>query len=130
MYTGRVVRLRSFALVLLLQFAATPVIGLVCEMDCDQPPAAPACHESTIPYDGSTVRGGQHPCDHDHTTGSPALLAGASARDSLGTFSAVLVPAFAYASAPDARVANAAVHGPPGLSGRTRTSSRITVLRI
>jgi metal-dependent amidase/aminoacylase/carboxypeptidase family protein len=130
MYTGRVVRLRSFALVLLLQFAATPVIGLVCEMDCDQPPAAPACHESTAPPDGPTVRGARHACDHDHTTSSLALLAAATARDSHGTFSAVSVPAFAYASAPDARVAIAAVHGPPGLSGRTSTSSRITVLRI
>jgi hypothetical protein len=129
MYTGGVVRLRSFALALLLQLAATPVIGLVCEMDCDQPPAALDCHESTDPPDGPTVRGAQHPCDHDHTTGSPALLAGGSARDVIGTFIAVSIPGFASASVPDARVAVAAIHGPPGLSGRS-TARHITVLRI
>ena len=130
MYTGRVVRFRASALVLVLLLAATPVLGLVCAMDCDQPPATSACHESTASAGGPVVRGAHHGCDHDHTTGNPALVAGASVRDSIGAVVAVPVPTLAHASTAQTRVANApAMHGPPGLIFRT-TSSQITVLRI
>jgi hypothetical protein len=132
MYTGTVVAARFFAFVLALLLAATPVLGVVCEMDCDQPPATSSeseCHKSAVSPGGPTVRGAQHGCDHDHTTGGPALLASASARDSVAHFVAIQLPALAQVSAPDARVAILAMHGPPGLSGRN-TSSTITVLRI
>jgi hypothetical protein len=129
MYTGKVVIARSSAFVLALLLTAMPVLGVVCEMDCDQPPAAPSeCHKSTASPGGSTVRGAQHGCDHDHTTGSPALLASASGRHSIVNV-AISVPALVHASVTDARVAIPAMHGPPGLSGRS-TSSHNTVLRI
>lgn len=132
MYTGGVVTVpvRCIALVLALLFAATPVLAGVCEIDCEQRFAASACHQSTTSPDGPMVRGAQHACDHGDTTGSPASLAGASARDSIGTLVALQVPTLAHASVPGARVATAAaLHGPPDLSGRS-TSSHITALRI
>ena len=130
MYTGTVVAARSFAFVLALLLTATPVLGVVCEMDCDQPLASSSeCHKSAVSPGGPTVRGAQHGCDHDHTTSGPALLASASARNSVAHFVAIQLPTLAHVSAPDARVAILAMHGPPGLSGRN-TSSTITVLRI
>jgi hypothetical protein len=128
MYTDGVVRLRSVALVLAFLFVATPLLAAVCEIDCDQPPVASACHNAAVP-EGATVRGAQHACGHDHATGRPALLAGASARDSIATLVAAAVPALAHASVHSARVAAGASHGPPGLIGRS-TSSRIAILRI
>jgi hypothetical protein len=129
MYTGRVVRLRSFACVLALVLTASPVLRLVCLMDCDQVAATPTCHESTTSADGPTVRGAHHACNHDHSTGSPALLANAGARDSVANFAGISVPTVARAWAPEARVAILAIHGPPGLSGRS-TSFHTIVLRI
>jgi hypothetical protein len=129
MYTGRVVRLRLVAVLLALVLAATPVLGVVCQMDCDHVPATPTCHESASSPDGSIVRSAQHACNHDHSTGSPALLASAGARDLVGTFVALPLTTLADASVPDARVAILAMHGPPGLSGRS-TSPHTTVLRI
>ena len=118
----------AFMLALLL--TAMPVLGLVCEMDCDQQPTTSSeCHESAASPGGPTVRGAQHGCDHDHTTGSPALLASAGARDSVAHFVATQLPTLAHVSAPDARVAILAMHRPPGVSARS-TSSTITVLRI
>ena len=128
-YTGRVVRLRLFALFFALALAATPVLGVVCQMDCDQLRATPTCHESAGSPDGPTLRDAQHACNHDHSTGSPALLSSASARDSVGAFVALPLTTLAQASVPDARVAILAIHGPPGLSGRSKSSLAI-VLRI
>ena len=130
-YTGGVVRRRSFALVLALVVAATPVIGLVCAMDCDQPPAASApCHDESVSHGGLTLRGTSHACDHDHTGASPALLAGSSARDSVGTSVEVGSPTLVHALLSEAHTAAAgAMHGPPVLNARS-TSSHITVLRI
>ena len=130
LYTGAVVRVCSFAFVLALLVTAKPVLGVVCEMDCDQPPTTSSeCHQSTGSPGGSTVRGGQHGCDHDHTAGSPALLANASVRDAVVNFVAIPVQTLAHVSVTDARVALFAMHGPPGLSGRS-TSSHNTALRI
>jgi hypothetical protein len=130
MYTG-VVRLRSFALALALLVAATPAIGIVCAMDCDRPPPTSLpCHGATVPPDGTTLRAAPHACDYDHTGGSPALLASASARDSVGI--SLVAPALTLALAilPEAHAATAeAMHGPPGLSA-PGTSFHITVLRI
>src|SRR3990170_812604 len=85
MYTGSVVRLRSFALVLALLVAATPVIGVVCAMDCEQPLATSSpCHDATDPQGGITLRAAPHACNHDHTGVIPALLSSASARDVIG----------------------------------------------
>lgn len=129
MYTGSVVRFRCFALVLAVLLAATPVLAVVCAMDCDQPPSTPACHTSVASLDGPSLRSTGHLCDHDHTAGSPALLVGSSARGFAETFVALPVPTLAHLSLSDARLAIASMHGPPGLSARS-TSSRLTVLRI
>jgi hypothetical protein len=128
MYTGRVVRLRWFAFIVALVLAATPVLGAVCQMDCDQVRATPTCHESASSPDGPIVRGAQHACNHDHSTGSPALLASVSARDSVAN-SAIPVSTLAHAFVPDAGVTILSMHGPPGLSGRS-TSFTTTILRI
>lgn len=128
MYTGTVVRSVTFMLALLL--AATPVLGAVCAMDCDPPPATHACHKAADAGDAPTVRGAPHRCDHDHSTGSPALVPSTGARDSGGILLGLPLATLAHASLIDARVAIAALHGPPGLSGRNTTPSLITVLRI
>jgi hypothetical protein len=131
MYTGGVVRLRSFALALALLVAATPVIGVVCVVDCDRSLATwPPCHDATVSHDGITLRAAPHACDHDHTGKSPALLTGANTRDSVGISVAASAPTLVHAILPEAHAATAcALHGPPGLATRS-TSSLITVLRI
>ena len=132
MYTGGTVWLRSFAFVLALLVAATPVIRVVCEIDCDQPlaPSSPPCHDASVPHDGSTLRGVPHACDHDHTGPSPALLTGATGGNSVGTSVAAPLPRLVRALVPEVRAAaDEAMLGPPGLSGRS-TSSHNTVLRI
>jgi hypothetical protein len=130
MYTG-IVRLRSFALALALLVAATPVIGIVCAMDCGQPPArSSTCHDGSVPHAGITLRGTPHACDHDHGGAKPALLTSSSARDSAGTSVAALAHAFVLAILPEAPASAAgAMHGPPGLTARS-TSFQTTVLRI
>lgn len=130
MYTGSVVKVRVFAFVLALAFAATPLLGVVCQMDCDQPVKSLICHESTT-SDGARVRSANHPCDHDHMGGSPALVTGAAgARDSIETGRvSVAVSALVHATVPDVRTAMTDMHGPPGISGRS-VSSRTSVLRI
>jgi hypothetical protein len=131
MYTGKAVRFRSFALVLALLLVATPVLGVVCEVECDQPPAAsPPCHDATVPQDGTMLRGTAHACDHDHRDGSPALLTGALGRDAVGAAFEIVLPASVHTFFFVTRLATAAaMYGPPNLSGRS-TSSHITVLRI
>jgi hypothetical protein len=130
MYTGGVVRFRSFALALALLVAATPVIGVVCAMDCDRSLATwPPCHDEPIPHDGITLRAAHHACDHDHTGGRPALLI-SPGRDPVGISVAAPALMLAVAILPEAHAATAcALHGPPGLTARS-TSSLITVLRI
>ena len=130
MYTG-IVRLRSFALALALLVAATPVIGIVCAMDCDQPPATSStCHDGSVLHAGITVQSAPHACDHDHGGASPALLTNASGRDSSGTSAAALSFTFVLAILPEAHApAAGAMHSPPGLSARS-TSFQSTVLRI
>ena len=129
MYTRKVVRLRSFAFVLALLLTAMPVLGVVCEMDCDQPPATSDCHRSGDSSDASTIAGGRHGCDHDHTIASPALLASSNARDSVGSFVPLSLATLAHTAVIHAHVAIPAMHGSPALSGRG-TSFRFTILRI
>ena len=131
MYTGSVLRFRLLALVLALLFAATSLLGVVCQMDCDQPPKSAACHESTTSSNEPTVQGTHHLCDHDHTGGSPALAAStAGPRDSIGTGPVSgTISALVHATVPEVRTATAEMHGPPGVTGRG-VSSRVTILRI
>jgi hypothetical protein len=129
MYTGDVVRLRSFAFIVALMLTASPVLALVCEMDCDHVTATPPCHHTENSGDGSSVRGSGHPCDHDHPIGTPALLASAIALDFGGTFVALPVRTLIHVSVTDPLVLNPVMHGPPGVTGRS-VSSRTTVLRI
>jgi hypothetical protein len=125
MYTG-VVRLRCFAFVLALLPAATPVLGIVCQMDC-QPAATSACHKAG-PHEGPTANAA-HRCEHDHTAGDSAVLTTASARPSAGPFVGITVATLAHTSLADTRMALFSMHGPPGpISGSS--PSHTTVLRI
>jgi hypothetical protein len=128
MYTGKVVRLRSFAGVLALVLTASPVIRLVCLMDCDRAPTTSACHKSANAPSGSNVGDGQHPCGHDHSLGSPALLASAGTRDSSRTVAPLPLTTVAVVSIAGGGVAIRTTHGPPGMS--RRTSSTVAILRI
>jgi hypothetical protein len=121
---------RSVALVLALVVAVAPAISLMCDMDCVPPPAAStACHNASGPSDAIAV-GATHTCDHDHRAGSPALLTGATGRDSVGASYAAALLTLEESLVPEAPVATAAaVHGPPGLNS-PRTTSLTTVLRI
>jgi len=131
MYTGRTVRQWSFTLALALLVAVTPVIGVVCELDCDTPPAKSApCHDASVPRDGSAVRGTSHGCDHDHMEGSPALLTNRSGRDSVVVSAAAPPLMLVRAFLPEPQMtALPAMHGPPGSSARS-TTSLTTALRI
>ena len=129
MYTGKVVRLRLLAFTVALVLATTAVFGVVCEIDCDQVAAVLACHESANSADGPSVRSGPHACNHDHSMGSAVLAASAAARDSVGIFVAAPIATAARSSVTDVSVGNVAMHGPPGLNGRS-VSSRLAVLRI
>ena len=120
---------RRYAFVLAVVLTATPVLGMFCQMDCEQPPAASACHKSAASPEGPTLRGARHACDHDHTSGQAALLTSSDVRDSGVTFVALTVAISGHTSSLEARLAATSIHGPPGLSGRS-TASRITVLRI
>jgi hypothetical protein len=122
--------IRSVALVLALLVAATPAIGAVCEMGCEQPPASSPCHKASPPQGGTALQSAPHGCGHAHTSGSPAFLTSAANRDSVGISFPAAPVSFLPAMVHKARVAStASLHGPPGLSGR-RTSAHRTVLRI
>ena len=130
MYTGSVVRRRSFSLVFALLIAAGPVVAAVCELDCDPPPATSShCHRAAA-GEGQTVRGTLHTCGQAHFAESPALLTGASCRDQLVTRVTALSPCVERMSlqVPIAGTA-VAMHDPPGLILRS-TNSLATVLRI
>jgi hypothetical protein len=131
MYTGRIVKPGFFALVLALVLAATPVLSVLCEMDCDRALAGSLpCHEVSGSHDDATVRGAAHGCGHDHSGGNPARLASATGRDARGIEFPSQSPTLVYALLDGARLAAAAtMHGPPGSTGQC-TSSRLTVLRI
>jgi hypothetical protein len=130
MYTG-LVALRSIALVVALLVGVTPVIGAICQLDCDRPKAQstkPACHSTSGASDGASMRDVAHPCGHRHD-GLVAFVAGSSARE-VGMSIAPL----AVTSVPNLMTAlqGACVfmtHSPPGLIARTATSLN-TVLRI
>jgi hypothetical protein len=130
MYTGAV-RLRSFALVLAVLLAATPALHVACEMDCGQPltPSSALCHEANDSHDGATLNGAPHACDHDQTSGSPALLTGATGAATIATAGSAVPPALSRVLVSDASRVAVTVRGAWCLSGR-RTSSQNTVLRI
>jgi hypothetical protein len=123
-----VVRVRCVALVLLLTVAVVPVIGVVCELDCDKAGARSACHGAAA-GETAVLRGNVHGCGHGHLAGAPALLARASSRahevwpDALPL---LFVPT--VSPAPELPAA-LTLHGPPGLDSRN-TNAIPTVLRI
>ena len=131
MYTGKVVRFRVFALVVTLLVAATPVLGVLCQMDCDEGRTTAACHQSTSSAGGPALRGVDHPCDHDHTVSTLGVASATNARDLVeGSLLSMTTLALNYAPAPELRAAAGAdMHGPPGASGRS-VSSLTSVLRI
>src|SRR5512138_2772330 len=83
MYTWRVVKFRLFGSVMALLVAVTPVLGFVCQMDCDRP-LKPTCHETTVSFDGPTIVGVDHACDNDHTGARAALMGSAGVREAVG----------------------------------------------
>jgi len=122
------VKFRCYAFVVALLLTATPVLGMVCRMDCDQPAATSACHKSAASPEGSAIRDAGHPCGHDHASGKPAVITSSIARDSAVTIVALASTSLGQSSS-DTRLPAASMHGPPGPGGRS-TASRITVLRI
>lgn len=131
MYTGPVVRVRLLAFIVTLVVAASPVLGLVCQMDCDQHQAMGACHESATSSDRTSLQSADHPCDHDHATGSLGVVTSVtSSRDAvmLG-HSSPLVSNPSPSLSPEIHRALSDMHGPPDVTGRS-VSSRTTILRI
>ena len=118
---------RATAIVLVLLFAAHPLAGIVCEIDCDQPRKPVSCHESTPSTDGPGIRSSEHACDLHHAAGTPAVVAGSATRDAFNAHVAVEVPVRVCASR--ARLTSTSRHGPPGADGRS-LSARTAVLRI
>lgn len=125
-------RLRSFALMLALLVAATPVMGVVCATDCERPVAtASSCHEASAaaPQDVVTLRQVLHSCDHDHSGASPGLAA-TGERDPGRTSAVAQAPMAARAILPQAYAASAVrLHGPTELTPRN-SLSHSTILRI
>ncbi len=127
MYTGRVVTLRSFAFVVALQLAATPAIGVVCDLSCDRPEtAASECHDQNDVQHGAAMRSAGHSCDHDEQGIRPALLTGPTGGRTVSTAPPAIV---AHAFMRVGSIGAVGMHGPPGLRPRS-TSSSLTVLRI
>jgi hypothetical protein len=123
------VKLRALAFVIATIFVATPALAVICEMDCERPSAAPRCHESSVSGSGSTIRGVQHGCDHDHALDNPALAASTGARES-GRHVAAL-PSTTSTHADTVGIVGRSSHGPPGLrSPNSPNSIHTTVLRI
>ena len=128
MYTWRVVKFRLFGFVMALLVAVTPVLGFVCQMDCDRP-LKPTCHETMGSFGGPTIGAVHHACDHDHTGARAALVGSTGTREAVGPgFVSIAPTAFGQATVPDI-AAMFDMHGPPGSSARS-VSSRTTVLRI
>ena len=127
MYTGSGVKVRLFASIVVLTLSATPVFGVVCQLDCDGATAVPECHKAS--HAGLTIGGADHGCNHDHTTGSPALLTNANSRDSVDATIGVLINVVSSAVVTGTNVARPFEHGPPGAT-RTLPPSTITILRI
>jgi hypothetical protein len=127
MYTG-IVKRRAFTLVLTLVVAATPVVGVICEIDCDAPRGTQqTCHEPAGAREVVSLRNSGHECRRQHDP-TEATVANASAGN-LGTSSiAAFLPIGPSVVATD-QSRPACVHGPPGSSARTVTSLN-TILRI
>jgi hypothetical protein len=124
------VRVRFSAFVLALLIAASPAIGLLCEMDCDHPPAASEpCHAAHGLQNDATLREAPHGCSHDHTGGNPALLSSAPSRYAAGPILVALSPALQIVAHQSRVSVDGGMHDPPGPTSRN-TSSRLTVLRI
>jgi hypothetical protein len=127
MYTESV-RFRAFTCVLTLLVATAPVIGVICELDCDAPKAArQTCHEPVVTRDAMIVRAAGHACRHQPGP-TEATVTNASARD-FGTSSiATFLPIRAFLAGRD-QIRPNTVHGPPGSRPRGATSLTL-VLRI
>jgi hypothetical protein len=108
----------------------TPMIRMVCEMDCDQTrPASPACHTSSPSHDIVSWRTTPHGCNHDHSFAKPALVTSSNDRDASGAFAALVSQTIeAVPFDVHARPAGSG-HGPPGLRTDTHPA-RTTTLRI
>lgn len=124
-------RLRSFALGVALVVAVSPVISVVCVLDCDRPSATSlACHSASTTREGATVRGIPHACSHVHLADPAALVTAATSRQQV-------VPSVVAASLYIVRASLAlpatgpvfSMHDPPGLTAGS-AKSLTTVLRI
>jgi hypothetical protein len=122
------VRVRCLALVLLLTVAVVPVIGVICELDCDKPATRSACHGAAA-GERATLRGNVHGCGQGHLAGAPARLAGASSRAHEVAPDALPLLCVPTVSPVPGLPAALTLHGPPGLDSRN-TNAIPTVLRI
>jgi hypothetical protein len=127
----RTVRFRAVAFVIALFFGLSPVVGAICELDCDdsQPKQTQQdCHRTPGSTDGTSVRDGGHACGHRHND-VPAFVAGPNARDVTSLSVAVLPAATLHSVAPAREGSRSPLtHGPPGSTARITAFS--TILRI
>jgi hypothetical protein len=120
------VRRRAFTLVLTLLIAAAPVVGLICELDCDAPRGTgQTCH--TGARDVVSLRNSGHECRRQHDP-TEATVTNASTGN-FGTSSIAAFLAIGPSVVATGQSRPACVHGPPGSSARSVTSLN-TILRI
>jgi hypothetical protein len=127
MYT-RNVNVRALAFVVALCLGLSPIIGAVCELDCDAPQArqmTQECHAASELSHGTTVRAAAHACGHQHAD-IRAFVAGPNARETALASSSAVTPHFVVAARQASLVP--LMHGPP--SSTIRTNALSTVLRI
>jgi hypothetical protein len=121
------VRLRPVAFILVFVLMVAPILGVVCDIECDQVPIATACHDADTAPEGPTIDGPRI-CRQHYSAGSPVLITNGYARESVGTLGATPLTSV---TSPSVVVASARVgmHGPPRPSGHTFSSS-IAILRM
>jgi hypothetical protein len=130
MYT-RTVNVRVAAFVIAMTFGVSPVVGPMCELNCDASQATQTkrdCHGGSESSDDTTIRAFGHACGHHHDD-VRAFVTGANARDVAGVSGAALTAAAppVIVAAPQVLVVRL-MHGPPGSTARITALS--TVLRI
>ena len=122
---------RAAALLIVLALSATPVAGIVCDLNCESHSSSrashiPECHAHAASPHGAAIQG-VHICDHDVNCGSFVVkgqesLVGSAAMHAIGR-------SLSMASDNGRIVASVFATSPPGASALP-SPSRITVLRI
>ncbi len=131
MYTDNVVRVRLLALIVTVVVVVSPMLGVLCQIDCNRLQAIPACHQSTTSSGTTNLRSAQHVCDHNHANDSLGVVTGPdSGRDTLALSQfSVALSTLSWGGVREIHGVPAGMHGPPGIIGR-RVSSSIPILRV